>query len=142
MLTVGRLMRTDVAALTPATTLQEARRRMTELEIRHLPVVDPEQRLIGIVSQRDVARVLDAAVTAQGMRATIAASDAMTRLLVTAHTDTPASSAVAWMIEHKIGAVPVVDNRDRLIGLVTETDFLVIAHQALIGLEPAIPVLA
>ena len=135
-LTVKDLMRTGVEALTPGTTLQEARRRMTDLEIRHLPVVDDKGHLVGIVSQRDVARALDMAVAAQGVRATISAGDVMHRRLVTARVGDPAHEVVAHLIENKIGAVPVVDDDNHLIGLVTETDFLVIAHQALLGIEP------
>ena len=135
-LTVKDLMKTGVEALTPGTTLQEARRRMTDLEIRHLPIVDDKGHLIGIVSQRDVGRALDMAMAAQGQRATVSAGEVMKTKLVTARAGHPAHEVVARMIENKIGAVPVVDDDDHLIGLVTETDFLVVAHQALLGIEP------
>jgi len=135
-LTVKDLMKTGVEALTPGTTLQEARRRMTDLEIRHLPVVDEKGHLVGILSQRDVGRALDMAMAAQGMRTTISAGDVMSTKLVTARAGDLAHDVVAHMIENKIGAVPVVDDANHLLGLVTETDFLVVAHQALLGIEP------
>ena len=45
--------------------------------------------------------------------------------------DDPADKAVAIMIEHKIGSLPVVDEEENLIGIVTETDFLQVAYRAL-----------
>jgi CBS-domain-containing membrane protein len=47
--------------------------------------------------------------------------------------DTPAEEAVALMIDQKFGALPVTNEDGELIGIVTATDFLVVAHQALTG---------
>jgi CBS domain-containing protein len=41
------------------------------------------------------------------------------------------------MIEHKIGMLPVVEPDGRVVGIVTETDFLEVAREALLGVEPA-----
>ena len=135
-LSVKDLMKTEVITLTPGTTLQEARAKMTDLGVHHLPVVDPERHLIGILSHRDLTRALEPALAAQGMRATIAAGDVMTTDLVVAHPETPAAMAVEAMIACKIGSVPVVDDTNHLVGMVTETDFLEIAHEALLGIAP------
>jgi CBS domain-containing protein len=136
ILTVQDLMTTDVSALTPGTTLQEARTRMSDLGIRHMPVVDAQQHLIGILSHGDLVHALDPLLAAQGRRATIAAGDVMTRAVIVARPDTPAAVAVEAMLTSKIGAVPVVDATNHLIGIVTETDFLEIAREALLGMEP------
>jgi len=50
----------------------------------------------------------------------------------------PAHEAAAMMIEHKIGMLPVVENDGQLVGIVTETDFLEVAREALLGVEPAL----
>jgi CBS domain-containing protein len=136
-LTVKDLMKTNVATLTPGTTLQETRGRMAELGIRHMPVLDHDGTLVGILSLRDLMRALEPAMTAQGLRTTLAVGDVMTRELVVANADAPASMAVEAMITRKIGAVPVVDGKRHLLGIVTETDFLEIAHEALLGFEPS-----
>ena len=136
ILTVKDVMKTEVVALTPGTTLQEARAKMADLEVRHMPVIDAEKHLVGILSQRDLNRALEPALAAQGKRATIATGDVMTTELVVAHPETPAAMAVEAMISCKIGAVPVVDATNHLLGVVTETDFLEIAHEALLGVEP------
>jgi CBS domain-containing membrane protein len=136
-LTVKDLMKTNVGALTPGTTLQEARAKMSDLGVRHLPVIDRERRLVGLVSQRDVAHALDPQIAAQGLRATIATGDIMIKDLVVARPDTPAAFAVQAMLSRKIGSVPVVDETNHLVGIVTETDFLEVAHEALLGVDPA-----
>ncbi len=136
-LTVKDLMRTEVITLTPGTTLQEARAKMTDLGVHHLPVVDRERHLIGILSQRDLTRALEPALAAQGLRTTLATGDVMTTDLVVAHPETPAAMAVEAMIACQIGSVPVVDEANHLVGLVTETDFLEIAHEALLGISPS-----
>ena len=136
-LSVKDLMKTNVATLTPGTTLQETRARMAELGIRHMPVLDHDRRVIGILSLRDVTRALEPAMTAQGLRTTLAVGDVMTREVIVANAETPAVMAVEAMITKKIGSVPIVDSRGHLLGMVTETDFLEIAHESLLGFEPA-----
>jgi CBS domain-containing protein len=136
-LSVKDLMKTNVATLTPGTTLQETRGRMADLGVRHMPVVDHDGHLVGLLSQRDLMRALEPAMTAQGHRTVLAVGDVMTKDMVVAAADTPAVMAVEAMITRKIGAVPIVDNTQHLLGMVTETDFLEIAHEALLGFEPA-----
>ncbi|MGZ3408645.1 MAG: CBS domain-containing protein [Polyangia bacterium] len=41
------------------------------------------------------------------------------------------------LIEHKIGMLPVVEADGRIVGIVTETDFLEVAREALLGVEPS-----
>jgi len=57
----------------------------------------------------------------------------MTKSVVTVSPDTPADEAVSLMIEHKVHALPVLGDGGILVGIVTATDFLVVAHQALTG---------
>jgi CBS domain-containing protein len=133
VLSVKDVMRTNVATLTPGTTLQETRARMAELGVRHMPVLDHDGALVGILSQRDLVRALEPATAAHGHRTTLAIGDVMTK-------DRVASEdvmAVEAMITHKIGSVPIVDAKHHLLGMATETDFLAIAHEALLGFEPA-----
>jgi CBS domain-containing protein len=60
-------------------------------------------------------------------------SDVMTVTIETVTEDTPAIDAVTSMIEHKFGCLPVTGDEGQLVGLVTETDFLLVAHRALSG---------
>ena len=55
----------------------------------------------------------------------------MTRTVFTVCPDAPASEAAARVLEHKVGSLPVVDEDEELVGVITETDLLRVAHQAL-----------
>lgn len=95
--------------------------------IRHIPVVDDKGNLVGILSNRDVLRALGANGTGEGIKI----GDIMTSNVRTCQEDTPAGKAAEEMMEHKIGALPVVGDAGQLIGLVTETDFVRIVYDTL-----------
>ena len=97
--------------------------------IRHLPVVEG-QRLVGIVSERDLfrrslAQALGYASEAtRDLMKTLRIKDIMVPAVVTVSPETPVCEAVRLMVDQKIGCLPVVEN-DRLVGLITETDIMV-----------------
>ncbi len=97
--------------------------------IRHLPVVDHGGRLVGIVTARDLRQVIfDPAVQqrvgtlADALRS-VTVADVMTRGVVTVRPTTTIRDAARLLHERRIGALPVVD-RDRVVGILTETDVL------------------
>ena len=102
--------------------------------IRHIPIVDEDGLLAGIVSQRDLflsglVRALGYATHAQ--RAALDAvlvKEAMTSEVVTVSQDTPLSDAARLMLEKKIGSV-VVTSGKKILGILTESDFVKIAIQ-------------
>jgi CBS domain-containing protein len=96
--------------------------------IRHLPVVDADDHVVGVVSSRDLARVIER----QGA-APRTLGEVMTRFATTVHRSSEAHEAASLMLENKIGCVPVVDDDQRLVGIVTETDFVSIARDCLLG---------
>ena len=113
---VGDLMSRPLITSSPTAMVSEALHGMQEADIRHLPVVDRAGRLTGVRSERDAYRGLlqsrDLSITVGSMPETLA------------------SEATALMLDHKIG---VVDEDMHLIGVVTETDFLRLAHDRLGG---------
>lgn len=102
---------------------------MRSRKIRHLPVVDREDRLVGIVTDRDVRQVIfDPAVQARlGAAADalrdLTVGDIMTRAVITVPSGAEIRHAARLMHERKIGALPVVDG-ERVVGILTETDVL------------------
>ena len=130
-LTIGDLMTRSLVCLSLEHTVGQARFKMKLGGLRHLPIVDDQQRLLGIVSDRDllgaVNRPEDTPI-----------GDVMSSDVRTVFEDTPAREAAAVMVQLKIGSLPVLDADRKLVGVVTETDFLVVAHQALsdVPLEP------
>jgi acetoin utilization protein AcuB len=118
--TVSSLMTAPVITAAPEDTIAEARLAMARAWIRHLPVVD-DGRVVGILSDRDLRSADDGESVASSM----------TRDPHTVFRDTPARDAAALMIQYRIDALPVVDADMRLLGVVTSTDLLFVAHAAL-----------
>lgn len=115
----------------PVTIPRDARCARAELEmklaaVRHLPVVDADGHLVGIVSASDLP--------SGSAKSTLEVGDLMHDVVYTVGPDSDAAEAAAMLIDRKIGSLPVIDEQRHLLGIVTETDFLNIAFQALRGL--------
>jgi CBS domain-containing membrane protein len=97
--------------------------------IRHLPVLDEDGKLCGIMSQRDMfrgalAQALGYGTAAQGkMLAMLRVKEVITTDVVTIAPDAALAEAARTMLERKIGCLPVVDG-GRLVGILTESDFV------------------
>lgn len=137
-MTVARLMKKKIVSLPATANLDTAAACMEEAHIRHLPIIDGKGHLVGVLSERDVSRALDVVRTAEGRRQTLRLGDIMRTDVLKVTPELPAHQAAAMMIEHKIGMLPVVESDGQLVGIVTETDFLEVAREALLGVEPAL----
>jgi len=114
---------------TPATTpVLEARALMQQERIRHLLVVG-DGRLLGIVTDRDVRLNMPSPATSLSvwevnhLLARLTVDKVMTRAVITIDPDRDAREAAWIMVDHKIGALPVLEG-ERLLGIITETDLL------------------
>lgn len=130
MLKVEDLMSTAVLSMKESDSLSAAQIEMKMAEIRHLPVVDAKNHVVGVISDRDILRVLTK-INGKPMPVT----QIMSRHVRTAAASMPAHEAAAMMLESKIGCLPVVGEEQQLVGIITETDFLRVAEQALQGIE-------
>jgi len=131
-MTVRQIMTTALITLKAKDTVRHADVDMKLANIRHIPVIDDKNHLIGMLSNRDVLRALGGNVgddTADG----VIIGDIMTRQVHTVREDTMAHEAASLMLEQKIGALPVIGDEEQLVGLVTETDFVRIAYDALLS---------
>lgn len=128
--TVDDFMSTAVITVKEADALSAAQLEMQLAEIRHLPVVDKKNHVVGILSDRDVLRVL----TKLGDRP-IPVAQIMSRRVRTVTPSLPAHAAATLLIENRIGCLPVVGDDEQIVGIITETDFLKIAEQALLGVD-------
>jgi CBS domain-containing protein len=135
---VARLMKKNILSLPANANLETAAGCMEEARIRHLPIVDVRGHLVGVVSERDVSRARDVIHAAEGRRQSLRLGDIMRTDVLKVPPELPAHEAAAMMIEHKIGMLPVVESDGQLVGIVTETDFLEVAREALLGVEPAL----
>jgi CBS domain-containing protein len=96
--------------------------------IRHLPVLDDKNRLIGLVTHRDLLAASQSSLSftneAERVLGWAHVADVMETHLSTASPEEPAAEAGRRMVRHKIGCLLVVDEGGRLVGIVTEEDFL------------------
>ena len=126
---VGDCMTRDVATLRRNDQLLIADQVMQLGRIRHMPVLDEDDELVGILSQRDLfrgalVRALGyGTVAQQRLMKTIAVKEIMTTQILTASPDESLAGAARRMLDHKIGCLPVVDN-GKLIGILTESDYV------------------
>jgi acetoin utilization protein AcuB len=123
-LRVRDLMTRRPVTITPETPIGPALAVMREQEIRHLPVVEPDGRLVGIVTDRDLRQASLARLHALRERdRDLTVQDVMTWAVITTGPDVPVAHAVAAMYERRIGSLPVVE-QGRLVGILTEQDLL------------------
>jgi acetoin utilization protein AcuB len=103
---------------------------------RHVPVIDHEGRVVGIVTDRDVARMapsLLGSITPEEYNAIFEMTPitrAMTANPITVTPETKMREAVAVLCAKKIGALPVVEN-GKLVGIVSRSDALGLLNQLL-----------
>ena len=124
-------MRKDPITIGPDGTFYEARAIVRDKGIRHLPVVDKNRRLIGLVTDRDIREASPSDATTLSVHelhyllGKLKVSGIMTPKdkLVTITSDILIEEAVQLMHDHKIGCLPVLEE-GKLSGLITETDVL------------------
>jgi len=134
---VRHIMKSPVITLFAEQTLPLAEDIMKLKHLRHLPVVDDEGRLVGLVSHRDIlrAQISSLAGLSASERRTrqsdVKISQLMTRDVWTAGPDAFASNAGQTLLDHKFGCLPVIDASGRLVGIITERDYLRFAVKAI-----------
>ena len=128
-LQVRDVMSREVHTVTRNDELAIADTLMKQERVRHLPVLDEDGEVCAVVSQRDLFRGALLRALGYGSRAEelmlkqVAVKEAMSAEIQTTAPDTPIADAARVMIERKIGCLPVIES-GRLIGIVTETDFV------------------
>lgn len=128
--TVEDFMSTAVITMKESDTLSAAQIEMQMAEIRHLPVVDQKGHVVGVLSDRDILRNL---TKIDGKPTPV--TQIMSRRVQTVKPSMLASEAATLLIEHKFGCLPVVGDNEQIVGIITDTDFLKIAEQALLGVD-------
>lgn len=135
-------MTTPVETLVPTDDLEYARERMALGRVRHLPVVDGEV-LVGLITLSDL---LSAVHSDLRLDVTAEDDDAMLRRtevagfmrgsVETASPDTEVIVAADVLLAQKIGCLPVIDERRRVVGIVTDSDFVRLARELIARHDP------
>ncbi|MEY3677575.1 MAG: hypothetical protein RL351_802 [Actinomycetota bacterium] len=111
-------MITHPVTTTPYATIQEVDDLCGRYRVSGLPVVDEDDRLVGIVTNRDMRFVLDV------QRTTTLVKDVMTPMpLITAPHDINPDDAIGIFAQHRIEKLPLIDGNGKLRGLITVKDF-------------------
>ena len=121
-------MITDLLTVRPEDVIDLAASIMNWEEVQHIPVEDDEGRLVGIVTHRDLLKLL---VVSKPENETVV-RDIMKTEIVTVTPETLTLDALKLMREKNIGCLPVVKD-EKLVGLITSQDFLEISARLLEG---------
>lgn len=125
---VGQYMTTDIFTVQADELIDLAASIMDWEKVRHVPVEDAEHRLVGIVSYRDMLRLL--ADPTRDDAKPISVGEIMRTEPVTVAPGTPTLEAIELMRAHGVSCLPVVDD-GRLVGIVSEHDYMRIAGRLL-----------
>lgn len=125
---VRTVMRAAPAIAAPETELFDAVALMSARQVRHLPIVDQQHKVVGMLSDRDVRNIIgdprrflvepDARERVRQQRV----ADVMSRQVIAVTGDAPVTSAIEHLVHEHIGALPVVDDRGVLVGMVSYVD--------------------
>jgi len=138
-------MTLDPVTVTPGTSFPEAFQIIRERVIRHLPVVDDEGKLVGVVARTDLLHASPSTATTLSvfemsfLLANLHVQKVMSTPPVTVSEDAPLEEAARVMVEKRIGCLPVMRNGE-LAGLITETDIFEVFVEILGGEEASLRV--
>jgi CBS-domain-containing membrane protein len=130
MQVAAELMTADPAVIRASDRVSDAVQLFQALDVRHLPVIDDHRRLIGMLSDRDLRSLaLPQLVDSEWVGTIQTALDASVSTLmngdvVCVDAETGADEIAELLVENKIGAVPVIDADNRLIGIVSYVDLI------------------
>jgi acetoin utilization protein AcuB len=116
---VRSLMIKDPITISDRTSVQEAIHLMQDNSIRHLPIVNRSKELSGWVTLADMKQGLVPAMVTG-----LSVADLMIKNPITMHPDADVEVAARIIYEKKIGGMPVVDDDNKVVGIITVTDIL------------------
>ncbi|MFI8008397.1 CBS domain-containing protein [Streptomyces sp. NPDC086010] len=128
---VADLMTREVVSVLTSTPFKEVAKLLAQHDISGLPVVDHEDKVVGVASESDILRhqvILhkrssDAFVSTEKE---VTVAEIMSVPAVTVHPHDTAAGAALLMTHHFIDRLPVVDHHDRIVGIVTRRDLLLL----------------
>ena len=127
---LDRVVTEDVVCIDMDFTLLKAIELCSEKRIRHLPVLDENRRLAGIVTDRDLRYFLSPRLGTISENSSDRESlsrhvhQMMVRKVICATTDMTLSEAAQLMLTNRIGCLPVVNDDRRVVGIITTSDIL------------------
>jgi acetoin utilization protein AcuB len=121
-------MSREVTTVSRDTSMLKASKIFKDNDFRRLPVIDEDGRLIGIVTDRDIKDASPSKATTLDVHelyyllSEIKIKDIMTPNPYTINIDDSLEKAAIRMLEKKVEGLPVVDDKNKVVGIITETD--------------------
>lgn len=119
-LTAKDIMTTELILGHPDMTIEEAIKALVNNRVTGLPVVDKGQRLVGVVSEYDIIKVLDAS----GKPANLTQKITFSSNVVTVPEESPLPDVLRLFVEKKIRRLPVTGKDSKLVGVITRRDVM------------------
>jgi CBS domain-containing protein len=144
MIKIAEVMSTEVHTLNPDDTLSQARSLMMDKHIRHIPVIDEDRKLVGLLTHRDLLAAADSALSAEGedqrskRERSTPVSRVMTMQLNSVDENASLRGAALHLQKYKHGCLPVL-REGRLVGIITDSDYVGVAINLLEQLEQIDP---
>ncbi len=122
---VEEIMNDEPYTLTPTNTVHEALKLMREKKVRHLPVVDDERHVLGVITERDIKEVLPSSLQDEPNSPVFNAKveEIMVKDPLIGHPLDFVEEVALTFYESKVGCLPIVSG-GKLVGIVTTTDLL------------------
>ncbi|HCX63963.1 MAG TPA: acetoin utilization protein AcuB [Eubacteriaceae bacterium] len=136
---VKNIMSKDLKTLRSTDTIADAVELMRAHKIRHIPIVDDDYSVAGIVSDRDI-RDVSPSIFNEGreiLPKNTDLSQIMKTTVITGSTSDYLEEVAGIFYEYKISCLPITDSADRLVGIVTESDLLKFLME-LVGGKPSL----
>ncbi len=133
---IGTIMHTNLITVSPEATLVEAKELIDKWAIDHLLVVNAKDKLVGIVSDRDLKQYWASPANTLSthelgyLLEKILVKMIMVKTVVTVTTETTIERAAFIMQSHNISSLPVMENEE-LVGIITSTDVMEVLLEAI-----------
>lgn len=126
---ISSRMKTNLVTATPDMTIQAADALMKQEKVHRLPVLDTRNRLVGVVSERDILRAMPSPVTTlstyemNALISELTVAKIMKKDPPTITNDTSVEDAARIMVDQDVSCLPVMEGKN-LVGIVSKTDML------------------
>lgn len=134
---VGQVMTTPVKTLSPTDTMDKAQELFRKNNIHHIPIVK-DKKVLGIISQTDYLKVLHGFTLFKTQKSelynsailrSLLVSEVMTKQVATLHPEDTVEVAAGFFKENLFHALPIVDDKGELVGILTTYDLINFAFE-------------
>lgn len=141
---IKKIMTTDVISLHPKDTMVKAREIFRTKNIHHIPVVDDKNKVVGIISSQDYNKLQNTFTFFKTSRSeeyndaimkSMLAGEVMIKQLAILKPEDTLKKAANYFRENRFHAIPIVDDTNKLVGIVTTFDLLNYAYNQVVASE-------